>query len=228
MGKTDIGQGKQALCLAGGGVVGYSNSSGAVTYATSSPWTVTPTTSPSWTASSTSNYGSTNVWMGYIVVAGGGSSTTPLVMGVCTSNTATALTVDYWRNPATPTTQASAPAANSPFIIVNGNASCWWMAISTATTTAATDTALASELTTNGLARAAATFAHTFSSTSVNNTYTLTNTFTYTGSSATTIDSIGIFDASSNGIPLFTTVLNSSATVSANGDQVTITETVTM
>lgn len=225
MGKTDIGQGKQALALGGGGVTGYSNNSGAVTYTATS---VTPTSSPSWTTSTTSNFGSANVWSGFYCVAGGGTTTTAIVYGVITSNTATALTVDRWYNPASPTgAAATTPAVNSPFIIIPGNAPAWYMGISTGSV-AATDTSLASEQSTNGLGRAPATFAHTFSSSSANNTYTLTNTYTYTGSGAVVLTSIGIFDAASNGVPLFTTALSASATVNANGDQVTVTDTITM
>ena len=223
MGKTNIGQGKQALALSGGGVAGYVNTSGAITYTAT---TVTPTASPVWTVSTSTNFGTANVWTGFIVVAM--SSTAP-VYGVIVSNTATALTIDRWYNPASPTGAAgTTPAANTAFAIIPGNAPCFYMGISTATSVAVTDIALAGEQTTNGLGRAAATFAHTFSNSSTNNTYTLTNTFTYTGSGAVTLDSIGIFDALTSGIPLFTTVISSAATVSANGDAVTCTDTVTM
>lgn len=224
MGKTDIGQGKQALALGGGGVTGYTNNSGAVAYTAT---TVTPTASPAWTVSTTSNFGNANVWTGYVCVAGGGT-TTAIVYGVITSNTATALTVDKWYNPASPSgAAATTPAVNSAFIIIPGNAPAWYMGITTGTVAPA-DTALASEQTTNGLGRAPATFAHTFSSSSVNNTYTLSNTFTYTGSGAVVLNAIGIFDAASNGVPLFTTALSATATVTASGDAVTVTDTITM
>lgn len=224
MAKTDIGQGKQALALGGGGVTGYTNSSNAVTYTATS---VTPTASPSWTVSTTSNFGSANVWTGFYCVAGGGASTA-IVYGIITSNTATALTVDRWYNPASPTgAAATTPAANSSFIIIPGNAPAWYMGITTGTV-AITDTSLASEETTAGLGRAPATFAHTFSSTVAQNAYTLTNTFTYTGSGAKVLNAIGIFDALTNGVPLFTTALSATATVTASGDAVTVTDTITM
>jgi hypothetical protein len=221
MTKTNIGQGKQALALSGGGVTGYL-SAGSTTYATSSPWTATPGTAPSWTASTGTNFGAANVWQGFIAVALTG------VYGVIISNTTTAITVDRWYNPATPTGAAGTAPTTGQFIILPGNAPCWYMGISTATSVALTDIALASEQTTNGLGRAPATFAHTFSNSSTNNTYTLTNTFTYTGSGGVTLDSIGIFDAASSGIPLFTTVMSASATVTASGDSVTVTDTITM
>lgn len=218
MAKTNIGQGKQALALSGGGVAGYANTSGAITFTAT---TVTPTTSPSWTASTGTNFGSANVWQGYVVIAGA-------VYGVVTSNSATALTVDRWYNPATPTGAAgTTPAANTSFVILPGNAPCYYMAIGTGAA-AVTDIALAGEQTTNGLQRVAATFAHTFSNASANNTYTLTNTFTYSTTGSLTLTIIGIFDALTSGIPLFTSALSSSATVAAVGDAVTCTDTVTM
>lgn len=93
---------------------------------------------------------------------------------------------------------------------------------------AAGDTTLTAEITTagGGLLRAAATYAHTAAA----NTYTLTKTFTANGSDAlpVTIAKIGVFDASSSGNMPFETLLSSTATLSASGDQVTITQTVTM
>lgn len=216
MAKTDIGQGKQALALSGGSVPGFVGS-GTVTYTATG---VTFSAATGWVASTSTNFGTAGVWTGYIVVAGS-------VYGVITSNTTTALTVDRWYNAGTPTGAAgTTPASNTAFVIVPGNASCYYMAIGTGSA-AATDTSLSGEQTTNGLARVPATFAHTFSTTSANNTYTLTNTYTYTGSSSVTLTIIGIFDAASNGIPLFTSALSASATVAANGDQVTVTDTIT-
>lgn len=97
-----------------------------------------------------------------------------------------------------------------------------YLAISSATTGfAATDTTLASELTTNGLARAQATFAHTAGT----NTSTLTKTWTYTGSTSQTIGSCATFNASSAGTLGEEDALSSSITVSTNGDTATVTYT---
>lgn len=227
--KTDIGQGKQSLALAGGGVAGYVNTSGAVTYSST---TVTPTASPAWTVSTSSNLGTANVWTGYIVIAGGGVSGA-MTYGVIVSNTATVLTIDKWYNPANPTgAAASNPAVNTSFVIVPGNASVFYMALTNtgSFTPVHGDTSLSGEQTTNGLSRQAATFAHTFSASSTNNTYTLTSTWTYTGSSPVTLTGIGTFDSatSSTGVMFHETALSSSATVSANGDQLTVTQTVTL
>lgn len=99
----------------------------------------------------------------------------------------------------------------------------------TASTTApaATDTALTGEITTagGGLLRAQATYAHTAGT----NTTTLTKTFTANGSDTlpVTIAQIGVFNASSAGTLAYHTALTSTATLSASGDNVSITETVT-
>jgi hypothetical protein len=96
-----------------------------------------------------------------------------------------------------------------------------------ATAPAAGDTTLTGEITTagGGLVRAQATYAHTTGT----NTTTLTHTFTANGSDSlpVTIAKIGIFNASSSGTMGYETLLNSTATLSVSGDNVTITETIT-
>lgn len=211
--KVNTGQDKQALCLAGAGTTaGYINTSGAITYTAT---TVTPTASPSWTV---------NAWAGRYVFAG-------TVYGIIVSNTATALTVDRWYNPATPTgAAATTPAANTSFAIF-GSAPVFYMAL-TANTSApsATDTALTGEITTagGGLIRQAAAYAHTTSAT----TYTLTGSYTVNGSDTLgpIIHKIGTFDTltPATGIMLHETVLSADATLSAVGDSLTVTQTVTM
>lgn len=220
MGMTYIGMGKASLALGGGGVAGWGPSASTTAYTGTS---VTPGTAPSgWVNSSGTNFGTAGVWIGYIAVTFTG------VYGVITSNTTTALTVDQWYNPATPTGAAgTTPSTSTQFVIVPGNAPCWWMGIGTGSTAVA-DTTLASEQSSNGLVRSPATFAKTFSTTVTNTTYTLTNTYTYSGSGAVTLSNIGIFDAKSNGVPLFTTALSPTATVTASGDTVTVTDTVTV
>jgi hypothetical protein len=91
-----------------------------------------------------------------------------------------------------------------------------------------TDTTLTAEITTagGGLLRAQATYAHTGGT----STFTLTKTFTANGSDSlpVTIAKIGVFNASSSGTMAFETLLGTTATLSASGDAVTITETVTL
>ena len=92
----------------------------------------------------------------------------------------------------------------------------------------ATHTALAGEIVTGGggLIRQSATYAHTTGA----NTYTLTGTFTANGSDSlpVTIAQIGILNAASTGTLVFEKQLGTTATISASGDILTVTETVTM
>ena len=108
----------------------------------------------------------------------------------------------------------------------SATATAHWMAITAnATTPSATDTTLTGELTTTGLIRAAATFAHT-AGTSV---YTLTRTFTTSGTDVVpvTLAKIGIFDAITSGNLCFETLLSATATLTVLGDAVTVTHTIT-
>ena len=88
---------------------------------------------------------------------------------------------------------------------------------------AATDTSLSGEFVGNGLDRALGTYAHT----SGTSTYTISKVFTYTSTGSLTINKIGIFSAASGGTMVFESAITA-ATVAANGDQVSITHTVTL
>lgn len=96
------------------------------------------------------------------------------------------------------------------------------------TAPSAGDTTLTGEITTagGGLVRAQATPAHTNGT----STYTLTKTFTANGSDSlpVTIAKIGVFNASSTGTMMFETLLSATATLTASGDQLVLTETVTL
>jgi hypothetical protein len=166
---------------------------------------------------------------GHLVVAG--STGANLVYGVITSNTGTVLTVDRWYDPASPGgTAGSTPAATAPYIVLPGGAPAWYMALSTnASAPAAGDTTLTGEITTagGGLIRKIAAYAHTGGAAS----YTLTATFTANGSDslpATNIHKIGVFNSLTGGRMVFETVLNADATMSASGDALTVTETVSL
>ncbi len=93
---------------------------------------------------------------------------------------------------------------------------------------AAGDTTLTGEIATagGGLVRAAGAYAHTAGT----NTYTVTNAFTANGSDAlpVTVAKIGVFTAASAGTLVFETLLSATATLSASGDQLTVTQTVTL
>jgi hypothetical protein len=96
-----------------------------------------------------------------------------------------------------------------------------------ATAAAATDTTLTAEIVTGGggLIRVASVYAHT----TTTKIFTLTKTFTVNGSDTipVTIAKFGIFNAASSGSLFCENVLAATATLSAIGDQLTITETVT-
>lgn len=97
-----------------------------------------------------------------------------------------------------------------------------------ATSPGAGDTTLTAEITTGGggLIRAAATYAHTNGQA----TYTLSKTFTANGSDSlpVTVAKIGVFNASSSGTLAWETLLSSTATLSATGDALTVTSTITI
>jgi hypothetical protein len=111
----------------------------------------------------------------------------------------------------------SAPPATFNYIALTANS----------TAPAAGDTTLTAEIATagGGLIRAQATYAHTAGT----NTSTLTKTFTANGSDSlpVTIAKIGVFNASTSGTMGYETLLSSTATLSASGDNLTVTETVT-
>jgi hypothetical protein len=212
MAKVNVGQDKQARLLAGTGtVVGYGGTATATSTttltATGTPWSV-------------------NVWAGRYVV----TTATPRY-GVIISNTSSVLTIDKWYDPTAPTGAAgSTPGSTSTFIIF-GEAPIFYMALTAdATAPANGDTTLPSEITTaaGGLKRQAAAYAHTTSAT----TYTLTGSYTANGSDSlpVTIAKIGTFDSltPATGIILHETSLSATATLTATGDALTVTQTVTM
>ena len=197
-------------------------------------------TASSTTTLTTQSTYATNQWAGYRVAAT--VSGTAMVWGNIVSNTnttnASVLTVDRWYTPSTPGGAAgSTPSASATFIILDGAAPAWFMGLSTSTSAltlsggASTATSLPSEITTSGggLVRKICPFAHTASA----NTYTLTPVYTANGTDSlpVTIGSIGVFNSMVPGDTtesmLFQSLLSTTATLSASGDQLTLTETVT-
>lgn len=103
-----------------------------------------------------------------------------------------------------------------------------WIALTAnSTAPAAGDTTLTGEIATasGGLIRAAGTYAHTGGT----NTYTVSNTFTANGNDSlpVTVAKLGCFDAASTGNMVFETLLSPTATLSASGDTLSITWTIT-
>ncbi|MEK6443648.1 hypothetical protein [Pseudonocardia sp. T1-2H] len=151
------------------------------------------------------------------------------VYGVITANTTTTVTVDRWYTPANPGGAAASTPGAGTFVIVPGNAPLAFMALTAnATAPAATDTALAAEITTagGGLVRQLGVYAHT---TGVAG-YTLTGTYTANGSDAlpVIVAKVGVFNSmvpGAGGLG-FETSLSSTATFAASGDQLTLTSSV--
>lgn len=212
MPKTAVGTDLQSRVL--------SDPSGDSGTATATTATTLTDSSKSWVATSGNAItGVAGQWAGKIVIAG-------TVWGTVVSNTATVLTVDSWKTLSTTgaVTTGTTPG-NIAYVIVPGGSPTFYLALSTDTAaTTGTETTLTSEAATNGLARTLANYAHT----SNTSTYTLQRTFTYTGSTATVVAKVGVFNASAGGVLMFVTLLPSTATVNANGDTLTVTETVTL
>jgi hypothetical protein len=168
-----------------------------------------------------------SAYIGQIVLAG--STAANFVYGVIVSNTTTVLTVDRWYTPATPGGAAgTTPSTTAPFVILPGGAPAMYTAVTAnATAPAAGDTTLTAEITTagGGLVRKMSTYAHTGGAAS----YTLTTTFTANGSDSlpVTIAKIGVFTGFVSGQMVFETLLSATATLSASGDALTTTHTIT-
>jgi hypothetical protein len=151
--------------------------------------------------------------------------TTAPVYGNIVSNTTSVITIDQWWTAAdgTGTTPAS---TNALHIAPGGIAAARFIGLTTnASAASASDTALASEITTNGLGRALGTYAHTYGT----STLTLTKVFTASGS-FTSVHKAGLFACltSAGADPmLYETVMNADATL-ASGDQLTLVWTFTL
>lgn len=179
--------------------------------------------------------------VGHVVVAG--TTAANFAYGTILSNTTSVLTIDQWHNFTTPETVATTPAGTAPYVVVPGGFPAFYMGISVATRVfTAADAVLTNDGTTvselwftgGGLRRRLASWAHTNGTA----TYTLSNTFTANGSDTLpqTIAKIGVFQhyvnatvtTSNSGILLFQTLLSATATLSASGDNVQITDTITL
>jgi hypothetical protein len=212
--KVNSGNDIQSRALGGGQV-------GSTGQATASSATSLTNSGAAWT---------TNQWAGARVFAT--VSATQMVFGNIISNTATVLTVDQWYTVATPGGAAgSTPSSTATYVITDGNGPAWFMGLTANSSAAvATDTSLAGEITTagGGLVRKICPYAHTAGVAS----YTLTPVFTANGSDSlpVTIAKIGVFTSmvvsDTTSTMMFETLLNSTATLSSSGDQLTITETI--
>lgn len=113
-------------------------------------------------------------------------------------------------------TSTQAAAANYIALTANNSAA------------AAGDTTLTAEIATasGGLVRAQGAYAHSGGTSTV----TVTKTFTANGSDSlpVTVAKYGLFNASSSGTLAFESLLSPTATISASGDTLTVTVTITL
>jgi len=201
--RTNLGGDWQAYAMGGSG---GNSQSGAV----GRTGTATATSSNTLTGSGFNTTGSGLA--GHVVVCG----SAPMVYGVIVSNITTVLTVDQWYTPGSPGGgPASTPASTVTFLIMPGQQPAWWLALSSDTASpGSTDITLASEITTNGLARAfagGAGFTHTTVTGSPgqqNTSYALAFTFTATGS-LTAVQKCGLFTAQNGGVMAFENTFSS-------------------
>lgn len=162
-----------------------------------------------------------DAYKGWIVVAEEGTNAP--VWANIGSNTTGVLTVDAWRTG--DDTAGTTPGATANYFIVPNVRSRYMALTENAAAASAASTALTGEITTGGLARALATYAHTAATA----TLTLSKTFT-ASASFPDVRKIGEFTASNStaaGVLVYETVLNAAA-VLVSGDQLAVTHTITI
>lgn len=175
------------------------------------------------TLTDTTKAWTTNQWAGKDVICGG-------VIGTILSNTATVLTVARWETPGSRAGAVAATPAAGTYVIESGQCPAYWMACTannTAPSIGGADTTLTGEITVagSGFLRAVPVWAHTTGT----NAFTLTITFTATGSDTfpQNINKIGVLNAQNGGRLLFETLLSATFTANQAGDNVQVTDTIT-
>ena len=166
--------------------------------------------------------------VGFRIISSVTGVSTPPVYGNILSNTTTVAQIDQWWTQVDGT--GTTPATGNGWLIMPGGlSSARFMALTTDTgVPAVTDTALASEFTTLGLARAVGVYAHTGGAT----TWTQYKIWTKSGGgSSGVIHKAGLFTggygASGGGTLVADTDLNAEATL-ADGDTLAVTWTFTL
>jgi len=166
------------------------------------------------------------------------SGTTYVGLVNATTFGGTTVSVDGWYTQGTTTVTSSLTGSALTVALVAQPLPAYYLGLSSATITnyGQTTESTFTELTASGLGRAKATVAVTSvstptGSTNTTSTITLSNTWTYTGSSAVTVNDIAVYNAPyvasrSNDTMLFCTQVASAPTVTTNGDQLVVTETI--
>jgi hypothetical protein len=182
------------------------------------------TTSSPGATTATDSGASFGTYTGHMVTLGS-------VFGIVTSNTGTVLTFDRWNNPATPGGAVGSTPSTGVYQVLSGQAPYWFMGITTdAGAPSAADTTLASEIVaaSSGCLRKLATYAHTIGVAS----YSLAATFTYTATDQTfgsrILAKMGIFNTftGATGRMQFETLISPTATLTATGDVLTLTDSI--
>jgi hypothetical protein len=147
------------------------------------------------------------------------------------SHTGTVLTLDQWYDATSPGgAAATTPSGTALYVILPSSPPASFMGLTAdATAVASGDTVLPSEITTagGGLIRKIGTLAHTAGAA----TGTVVAVFTANGTDSlpVTVAKMGISPSIKSTVKnLLQTVLNATATMAASGDQVTITDTITL
>lgn len=168
-----------------------------------------------------------SAYIGHVVWAGA-------VYGVTQSNTTSTLTIDRWYNPASPGGSAgSTPSGTTTYIVGGGGAPALFIGItSTNITPGSGDTSLSGEITTSGggLIRKIGVYGHSAGAAS----YTQTPVFTANGSDSlpVTVYAGGNFTsmvvAATASTMMLETSMTVSATLSASGDGLALTWTISL
>lgn len=172
----------------------------------------------------------TTAYVGCMVVAQPASG--GLVYANIISHTATVLTVDRWYDATSPGGSAgTTPSATGQYVIIPGSAPNMFVGISTSTAAVGSgDTTLVGELATGALIRKIGTLTHTAGT----NSGTVSAVFTANGtetnlSNGITVGKMGISSSISSSQPnLFQSLLSATATLNASGDQLTVTDTISL
>ncbi len=219
MTKVNAGNDQQSLMMGlGGGVFGQTG-------------TATATSATTLTGGTESPGGShgTNDAKGLVIVAWSNGAIGYVKSN--TSGTSPVYTIDRWMVPGSPGgAAASTPSATTGYTLVAGTTPAFFMGLTANSSAVGSgDTTLPSEITTasGGLIRKICPIAHTASAAS----YTLTPVFTANGSDSlpVTIAKIGVSPSLTSGVDnLFQTLLGTTATLSLSGDQLTISEVISL
>ena len=213
MSKTDIGRDLEWFQCIG-------KSTGAKGTATASSATSLTDSGASW---------GTTQFVNSVVVAVPASG--GLVYANILSHTGTVLTVDRWYDATTPGGAAgTTPSSTGQYVILPMSAAAMFMGLTAnASAVASGDTTLPGEITTasGGLIRKIATLTHTAGAA----TGTSVAVFTANGSDSlpVTVAKMGISSSLLSTMPnLLQTLLNATATLTTSGDQLTVTDTITL